>query len=59
MTSHMVSGTSDHQDRLLKQIESIDRVKKAWVVRSEGLSRQYGSGIYLQEPRDDIDRDRD
>lgn len=52
----MVSGTSDHQDKLLKQIESIEGVTRAWVVRSEGLSRQYGSGIYPQEPRDDIDR---
>ncbi len=56
LTSHMVSGTSDHQDKLLKQIESIEGVKRAWVVRSEGLNRQYGSGIYPQEARDDIDR---
>lgn len=56
LTSHMISGTSDHQNKLLQQIESIDNVKSAWVVRSEALNRQYGSGIYPQAPRDDIDR---
>ncbi|MFZ2888971.1 MAG: hypothetical protein WA010_00700, partial [Sulfuricurvum sp.] len=55
LTSHMLSGSTDYQDKLLKQIGSIEGMKNAWVIRSESLNRQYGSGIYLQEPRDDID----
>ncbi len=56
LTSHMHSATTDYQDRLLEQISLVDGVKNAWVVRSNEVVRQYGKGIYPQEPRDDIDR---
>jgi two-component system, cell cycle response regulator len=56
LTSHMVSGSSDHQNELLKQIGTLEGMKRAWVIRSEELSRQYGKGIHPQDPRDDIDR---
>jgi two-component system, cell cycle response regulator len=56
LTSHMISGSSDYQNDLLKQIDALEGMKRTWVVRSEALSRQYGKGIYPQDPRDDIDR---
>ncbi len=56
LTSHMISGSADYQDKLLKQIESIEGIQKVWVVRSESVTRQYGNGLYPQQPHDDIDR---
>jgi len=55
LTSHMMSGSSDYQEKLLKQIDALEGMKSAWVVRSESLTRQYGQGIHPQEARDDID----
>lgn len=55
LTSHMITGSSDYQDKLLKQIDALDGMKSAWVVRSESLTRQYGQGIHPQDARDDID----
>lgn len=56
LTSHMITGSSDYQNELLKQIDTIKGMKRTWVVRSEALNRQYGRGIYPQDPVDDIDR---
>ncbi len=56
LTSHMITGSSDHQDDFLRQIGTIPGVKGTWVVRSDLLSRQYGRGIHPQDPHDDIDR---
>lgn len=56
LTSHMIAGSSEYQNEMLKQIESVGGIRSAWVVRSETISRQYGKGIYPQEPRDEIDR---
>lgn len=55
LTSHMITGSSDYQEKLLKQIDALDGMKSAWVVRSESLTRQYGQGIHPQDARDDID----
>lgn len=56
LTAHMITGSSDYQNDLLKQIATVDGMKRAWVVRSDELARQYGRGIHPQEPVDDIDR---
>ncbi|MFY9141531.1 GGDEF domain-containing protein [Sulfuricurvum sp.] len=56
LTSHMITGSSEYQERLLQQIDALEGIKSTWIVRSEALSRQYGQGIHPQEPRDDIDR---
>ena len=56
LTSHMISGSSDYQNELVKQIGALEGMKRAWIVRSDALSRQYGKGIHPQEPVDDIDR---
>ncbi|OHD89873.1 GGDEF domain-containing protein [Sulfuricurvum sp. RIFCSPLOWO2_12_FULL_43_24] len=55
LTSHMISGSTDYQEKLLTQIDALEGMKSAWVVRSESLTRQYGQGIHHQEARDDID----
>jgi len=56
LTAHMITGSADYQNDLLKQVDTLDEIKHTWIVRSEALSRQYGKGIYPQEPLDDIDR---
>jgi two-component system, cell cycle response regulator len=56
LTSHMITGSSDYQNELLKQIDTLEGMKRTWVIRSEALNRQYGRGIYPQDPVDDIDR---
>ncbi|MBN2871093.1 MAG: GGDEF domain-containing protein [Campylobacterales bacterium] len=56
LTSHMRAGSSDAQNDLLQQIGTIEGIRSAWVVRSDPLVRQYGKGVYPQEPRDEIDR---
>jgi diguanylate cyclase (GGDEF)-like protein len=56
LTSHMITGSADYQNDLLKQIDTLDEMKRTWIVRSEALSGQYGKGIYPQDPLDDIDR---
>jgi diguanylate cyclase (GGDEF)-like protein len=56
LTSHMITGSSDYQNDLVKQIETLEGMKRTWIVRSDALSRQYGKGIHPQDPLDDIDR---
>jgi len=56
LTSHMITGSSDYQNDLVKQIETLEGMKGVWIVRSDALSRQYGKGIHPQEAADDIDR---
>lgn len=56
LTSHMISGSADYQNDLVKQIDTLEGVKHTWIVRSDELSRQYGRGIHPQDPVDDIDR---
>jgi len=56
LTSHMITGSSDYQNELLKQIDTLEGIKRTWIVRSEALNKQYGRGIYPQDPVDDIDR---
>ncbi|HLD23020.1 MAG TPA: GGDEF domain-containing protein [Sulfuricurvum sp.] len=56
LTSHMMTGSAEYQNELLKQIDALEGMKRTWIVRSEALSAQYGRGIYPQDPVDDIDR---
>lgn len=56
LTSHMITGSSDYQNELVKQIATLEGMKRTWIVRSDALSRQYGKGIHPQEAMDDIDR---
>jgi len=56
LTSHMITGSSDYQNELVKQIGALEGMKGVWIVRSDALNRQYGKGIHPQEAADDIDR---
>jgi two-component system, cell cycle response regulator len=56
LTSHMITGSADYQNELVKHIGELEGMKRAWIVRSEALNKQYGKGIYFQDPIDDIDR---
>lgn len=56
LTSHMITGSSDYQNELVKQIATLEGMKRTWIVRSDALNRQYGKGIHPQEAIDDIDR---
>lgn len=56
LTSHMITGSSDYQNELVKQIATLEGMKRTWIVRSDALTRQYGKGIHPQEAIDDIDR---
>lgn len=56
MTAHMISGTMDQRDQLLKQLEGEKDIKKVWLVRSRLVVDQYGKGIYSEEARDGIDQ---
>ncbi len=56
LTSHMITGSSDYQNDLVKQIGALEGMKRVWIVRSEPIIRQYGQGLHPQEPLDDIDR---
>lgn len=56
LTAHMIGGSSDYQEKFLNRLESIEGIKRTWVVRSDLVSRQYGNGIYSQSPQDEIDK---
>lgn len=56
LTSHMVTGSAEHQNDFLKHVSEIEGMRSLWVVRSQSVTSQYGNGIYPQEPKDDIDR---
>lgn len=56
LTSHMITGSADNQNDLVKQIGTLEGMNRTWIVRSDDLSRQYGRGIHPQDPVDDIDR---
>src|SRR3989339_563809 len=49
LTSHMMTGSAEYQNELLKQIDALEGMKRTWIVRSEALSAQYGRGIYPQD----------
>lgn len=55
LTAHMVSGTMDQRDQLLKQLEDEKDINKVWLVRSRLVVSQYGKGIYAEDARDAID----
>lgn len=56
LTAHMISGSMNQRDEFLKQISSLDTMKRLWVVRSPKVSRQYGQGPFSQDPQDGLDK---
>ncbi|MFH0710275.1 MAG: GGDEF domain-containing protein [Pseudomonadota bacterium] len=56
LTAHMISGTMNQRDEFLKQISSLEIMKRLWVVRSQKVSHQYGKGVFSQDAQDGIDK---
>ena len=56
LTAHMVSGTMNQRDEFLKQVSSLESMKRVWVVRSSKVSHQYGEGPFSQDAQDGLDK---
>ncbi len=56
LTAHMISGSMDQRDEFLKQISSLETMKRLWVVRSPKVSHQYGEGFFSQDAQDGLDK---
>lgn len=56
LTAHMISGSMDQRDEFLKQVSSLESMKRLWVVRSDKVSHQYGKGPFSQEAQDGFDK---
>ena len=56
LTAHMISGSMNQRDEFLKQISSIETMKRLWVVRSPKVSHQYGQGPFSQDAQDGLDK---
>jgi len=58
LTAHMVNGIMDKRGYFLNQISSNnDKIKNLWIVRSEKVIKQYGSGFNSETVRDAIDKE--
>jgi two-component system, cell cycle response regulator len=57
LTAHMVNGVMEKRDFFLDKISNLNDVKKLWIVRSEGVIKQYGDGLINEHPRDEIDKE--
>jgi diguanylate cyclase (GGDEF)-like protein len=57
LTAHMVNGIMPKRQYFLDQIsKNNDNVKSLWIVRSDKVVKQYGSGFNNENIRDAIDR---
>ncbi len=56
LTAHMISGSMDQRDEFLKQVSSLESMKRLWIVRSEKVSHQYGKGPFSQDAQDGLDK---
>jgi len=57
LTAYMVNNMMDKRLTFLHSISSSKDVKKLWVIRSQNVIKQYGSGFGSEKPRDEIDRE--
>ncbi|MDD2789997.1 MAG: GGDEF domain-containing protein [Sulfurimonas sp.] len=55
LTAHMLNGTMDKRAYFLNQISNTDDVKALWIVRSQNVIKQYGTGFQNESVRDVID----
>ncbi|MEA3383611.1 MAG: GGDEF domain-containing protein [Campylobacterota bacterium] len=54
LTAHMVNGIMANRDFYIDQTKQLDNIDDLWIVRSETVNKQYGSGKELA--KDDIDK---
>ncbi|QOY52655.1 GGDEF domain-containing protein [Candidatus Sulfurimonas baltica] len=57
LTAHMVNGIMPQRQYFLDQISNNDKIKSLWLLRSENVKKQYGSGFVNETIRDDIDKE--
>lgn len=58
LTAHMVNGIMDKRQYFLDQVSNNnDSVKSLWIVRSQKVIKQYGTGLYSETVRDAIDKE--
>lgn len=56
LTAHMILGSMDQREEFLKQVSSLESMKRLWIVRSEKVSHQYGKGPFSEDPQDGLDK---
>ena len=56
LTAHMISGSMDQREEFLKQVSSLESMKRLWIVRSEKVSHQYGKGPFSEDAQDGLDK---
>ena len=56
LTAHMVNETMDKRSYFLSQISRNDDIKSLWLVRSQNVIDQYGTGFNNETARDAIDK---
>ncbi len=56
LTAHMVNGMMDKREFFLRNIANAKDVEALWVVRSQNVVKQYGTGFKNENVRDAIDK---
>lgn len=56
LTSYMLMGVMDKRDEFLSRIREIEGVKEIKVIRGEEVIKQFGKGLKIEVPRDDIEK---
>ena len=56
LTSHMVNGIMDKRKYFLDTIAQNNEIKKLWIVRSQKVIDQYGTGYNYENSHDTIDK---
>ncbi|MEA3513560.1 MAG: GGDEF domain-containing protein [Campylobacterota bacterium] len=54
LTAHMVNGIMQNRDFYINQTKNLDNIDDLWIVRSEGVNKQYGTG--KEFAKDEIDK---
>jgi diguanylate cyclase (GGDEF)-like protein len=55
LTAHMLNGTMEKRKKFIHQVETLEQMKKIWLVRGPEVVQQYGKGNNNEIPRDKID----
>jgi len=55
LTAHMINDTMDRKSYFLNSVSQNDDIKSLWLVRSQNLIDQYGTGLNNETIRDTID----
>lgn len=56
LTESMINGVIDKRERFLQRLTEVNGLHSARVVRSQGVTRQFGEGLNLETAADEIER---